>query len=52
MDVLAVHDSNTVCDSPDRDIVVGEFVASLTTLTLPDALPSPVGENLMVNVAV
>jgi hypothetical protein len=50
--VLAIHESNTVCDSPDSAIVVGEFVALLTTLTLPDALPSPVGANLMVNVAV
>lgn len=49
---LAVQDSIIVCDSPVRETVVGELVALLTTLTLPLALPSAVGANVTVSVAV
>ncbi len=50
--MLAVHESDTVCDSPDRETVVGEFVALLAMLTFPDALPRAVGANVIVNVTV
>lgn len=52
MDVLPVHDSPTECEEPDKEIVAGEFVALLATLTLPVALPVAVGANRTVRVAV
>jgi len=37
--------------SPEREIVAGEFVALLATVTLPDKLPAATGENVASNVA-
>ena len=42
----------TVCvPSPEREIVAGEFVALLATVTLPGKLPAVRGENVASNVA-
>ena len=51
MEVLPAHDNETTIDSPDKEIVTGEFVALLAMLTLPVALPNPVGANVTVSVA-
>ena len=37
--------------APEREIVAGEFVALLATVTLPDKLPAAAGENVASNVA-
>jgi hypothetical protein len=42
----------TVCvPSPEREIVAGEFVALLATVTLPGKLPAAAGENVAFKVA-
>jgi hypothetical protein len=56
VEVLAVHVRPTVCDDswtpvPDKAIA-GEFVALLTTLTLPLTAPATVGANVTLKVAV
>jgi hypothetical protein len=37
---------------PEREIIVGEFVASLATVTLPEMSPVPAGANATLRVAV
>jgi hypothetical protein len=54
--VLGIHVSATEWEtvwvpSPEREIVAGEFVALLATVTLPDELPAARGENVASNVA-
>ena len=55
-DVLGVQDSatewETICmPSPEREIVAGEFVALLATVTLPGKLPVVMGRNIASSVA-
>lgn len=57
MDALAVQFSVTECETgwtpvPVREIVLGEFVALLVTVTLPVALPVAAGANVTFKVAV
>lgn len=54
--MLGIHVSTTewetVCvPPPAREIVAGEFVALLATVTAPDKLPAARGENVASNVA-
>jgi hypothetical protein len=58
VDVLGVQVSatewETVCEavpSPEREIVAGEFVALLATVTLPGKLPGAAGVNVASKVA-
>ena len=60
VDALGVQVSDTewetvwedvAAPSPEREIVAGEFVALLATVTLPDKLPAATGENVASNVA-
>ena len=55
-DVLGVQlratELGAVCvPSPEREIVAGEFVALLATVTLPGKLPAAAGVNVASNVA-
>ena len=54
--MLGVQDKATEWETacgpfPDSEIVRGEFVALLTTVTLPGKLPKDLGENVVSNVA-
>jgi hypothetical protein len=50
--VLAVQESETICELPVREMTAGEFVALLATEALPEALPFVVGVYVTVSVAV
>lgn len=54
--MLGIHVSTTVWAAvcvppPESEIVAGEFVALLATVTAPEELPSARGENVASNVA-
>ena len=56
VEVLELHDRLTECEVcckpvPDR-LIVGELLALLLIVTLPDTVPALVGEKITVNVAV
>ena len=56
VEVLAVHESVTECCTgctpvPVVVIVIGELVALLATLTVPEALPAAAGVNVTLRVA-
>jgi hypothetical protein len=55
--VLALHDSETECaidcvPVPESEILTGEFVASLVTVTLPETATADAGVNKTLSVAV
>lgn len=57
VEVLAVHDRDTECATacvpvPESEMLIGEFVALLVTVTVPDTVAADAGANATLSVAV